>query len=312
MRTGPTARSSSTSTSHESDVNSNVSTQAQVGGRSAHTDARFSALNRAPRVQEAIDDEGYKKTMTGLNSLIADAKEAKDSKLADRALVGSFAMNHLYMEGLDPKLGGSLASYLRGATRRPKDVDIEMPSAGELDTAFELLNGRFRYKGESLEVTSDRGNFRKGVGALLDVELNLSDTRSSSARVGIDLVNENASAFNQELVAPERTGSPTVGTTDTLRLVVNAIDRRLNDPRRSATKGDASAVYRLLKNKGYHPSDPSHWDAIREEIASKLQNPDDVTTYMDELRAMLTEYADKRSDRRGKGKSKSKSDCTLL
>jgi hypothetical protein len=298
--------------SGESDNESNLSTQAQCGGRSHYADVRFEALNGAPRAQQAIERQGYERTMAGLDALIADTE---GTKLADKALVAKFAMTHLYSAGLKPKLGGSLASHLRGVPKEPKDVDIEMPSATELDAAFEHLRGRFSYKSESLKVSGDREEFDPGVGALLDVKLNRSAVRQESAHVGIDLVNENTPAFNRELVAPERTGSPAVGTTDTFRLVINAIDRRINKPETSISKRDASTVSHLLRDKGYHPSDPSHWRAIHAQVASKLRDPRDATAYMNKLHTMLSEYADERAGRsRGRrgGSSKKDGGCEVM
>ncbi|VWB20937.1 hypothetical protein BAR24066_00823 [Burkholderia arboris] len=314
MRTTRAAGSGSvanaSSSSSESDVDSNLSTQAQLGGRATFADQRFEALNRPQSTRQAIEQRGYTRTLAGLDALRADAD---GTKLADKAFVAKFAMDQLYSAGLKPKLGGSLASHLHGAPKEPKDVDIEMQSAAELDAAIKHLSGRFHYEGESIKVRAHQDDIEEGVGALLDVKLERSDNRTSSTHVGIDLVNENIPAFNREVVAPERTGSPAVGTADTFRLVVNAIDRHLNKPNTSEAKRDASTVHHLLKSKGYRVTDASHWQAIHDGVASRIRDPRDVAVYMGELRAMLTEYADERGNRSKHHKTRKKADgCTTM
>lgn len=316
MRTGQAARGNSTPSSYESDSgsngDSNLSTQAQVGSRLEPADQRFAALNRAPSVQEAVNQYGYKRTLSGLDELRDDAK---DTKLADKALVAKAAIKRLRSVDLDPKLGGSLAARLRGADKRPDDVDIEMPSSTQLNAGFKHLQGRFSYAGQLLRIRAAEGGFIKGESALLDVTLEESDSRSSSAYVGIDLINENLPQFNRGLVAPQRTGSPSVGTTSPFRLIVDKIDRRRKKPDISKAKHDAKTVYELLESMGYQPSDPSHWQAIREGIEPKLKGGrDTVDAYMEELHDMLVEYADSlnRRDAKSKGKGKGKADCSVM
>ena len=299
----------SESESEASSGASNTSTQAQWGGRSGYADGRFDTLNRSPQARQAVERHGYERTRNGLDNLMADNE---GTKLADKALVARFAMTHLYDANLKPKLGGSLAGRLRGARRDPGDVDIEMPSARELDAARERLTGRFRYAGEMLRIRPDEDEDQPGVGAVLDVKLERSEVRASSARVGIDLVNENTPVFNQNIVAPERTGSPAVGTTETFRLVLNAIDRRINKPEVSERKRDAESVYHLLKVRGYRPSDPAHWKAIKEQIGAKLQNTEDVAEYTQTLRQMLKEHSDERRARHSSRKARSKSGCIVM
>jgi hypothetical protein len=289
-------------------VDSNLSTQAQLGGRARHSDLRFQALNRPPRATEALERDGYETTVAGLGELI---EENEGTKLADKALVAKFAMTHLYKNGLKPKLGGSLAVRLRGGEKEPKDVDIELPSAGQLEDAHERLTGKFKFRGESLTVRTCEDEFQAGVGVLLDVKLERSSVRTNSARVGIDLINENTPSFNREIAAPERTGSPAVGTSDPFRLVVNAVDRRMNKPAMSVSKQDAKTIYHLLKDMGYHPSDSSHRRAIKDQIASKLADPRDASDYMRVLEKMLNEYYDERKGRSSKN-SKGDNSCSVM
>jgi len=176
--------------------------------------------------------------------------------------------------GVHFRIGGSLAAHLHGAVRSPADVDIEVGTDQDQQTAAAALQqGTTWNRGQPDEIAFQPIHAQVGPMVAVVTMQGTQAATGTTRTFPVDIVNENNPLFNQSLVPPFQRGVHP-GSGDLVRdaeLVVNYLDRIINKPQVALQKNDVAQITSLLAAAGFDPQDQAHWANLRQDISPLVQ-----------------------------------------
>ncbi len=166
------------------------------------------------------------------------------------------------------RLGGSLAARVKGASRMPGDIDIEVQNPTDLRTVHDAIaktDTTVTMNGESWHVQGQADQVDPGGNGGVAI-LKFTNQFGQTASINIDITNENNIMFNKNMLSPGergapsksligKDGSPRIPKTKAKELVMNYLDRIYKPDRVdiSKMKGDEAQVAGILRNNGISP-----------------------------------------------------------
>jgi hypothetical protein len=252
--------------------------RSQSGGPADPLLPRQPKFSRTPTAlqADASPKDGYTIRRNNIHPAMHAMLNKPHFRSKDLALATSAIDRILRDHGIAHRFGGSMAAALYGGKRNPSDVDVEVGTDQDAQSALKILshlNDDIKVGDNKVHVKSKFVHDHNSAGG--QVRLKFEHPSGRVVEVDVDVINENHPNMIGGLHSPQTRGVAIDPREPNFLkpydLIANYLDRLVSNPAYAHSKQDPLQVMSILHGLGFDPHDAEHVESLLGAIKARAK-----------------------------------------